>query len=549
MRRWFAVLGALNLLLFALHAGLSWVQAGAAGYAERPFGQVVFYNALGERVAEIAGRVAPGLLAGATSTTADPRRVSNPEYVPPERADQLRTAKRHLAYSIGGDLIGPTFFIEAYLVPLVLVTLITLGAVIMVARTPLGSDPRTPVTVLRWATAFVVVMGLAMPVLVPDFWLSFAWGRTLWWGGNPYYNVPAAAVQGLPFDAPILKMTYGPLWAAIAWAVAAMTRGSVLWGTVVFKVLLSAAWVALLHVTYRLTSDRAPRERAIAMLMLGWLPLGAVQVGGDGHNDVFMLLGIMGWLYLRQRGRARLGTLALALSVAIKYVSAPLFLLDVLATTVPGVPRPTLLQQVRAYLPRGFLAAAIWVICFAPFVRSPSFFAETTAVREGYFFLPADAVKAFGTMLGVSLRPLALLVMGIFPLVTMATVWAYWRSRTTALLYQAVAGIMLSVLFVAAGHVWPWYVLWLAAPAALLASESRLGRWSTGVLLTAPFPLLYWTAYPHSTEFRRYQLPSLAAYGLALVWMAVAWRVLRPAGAPAGAADRGLGVTSVSAAT
>jgi hypothetical protein len=369
-------------------------------------------------------------------------------------------------------------------------------------------------------------MGLAMPVLVPDFWLSFAWGRTLWWGGNPYYEVPAAAVDGLPFDAPILKMTYGPLWALIAWAVTALTRGSVLWGTVVFKGVLVGSWALLVHVVHRLTSDRSPREQAVALLVVGWLPLGAVHVGGDGHNDVVMVLGIMAWLLLNREGHARWATAALALSVATKYVSAPLFLLDLLHVRVPGVARPTLQQRIRAWMPQGLIAVAIWVACFAPFVRSPAFFAETTAVREGYFFLPADAVKAIGTLTGLPLRPLAFLVMGLFPPATLYTVWRYWRTPSTTTLHHAATGIMLSVLFIAAGHVWPWYVLWLAVPAVLLARESFLSRWSMGVLLTAPFPLVIWTAYPDSSDYVKFEIPSLAAYVLALGWALVGWRLV-----------------------
>ena len=457
------------------------------------------------------------------------RRTGNADYDEPDYEDRLRNAKRKLSYAIGGDWVGSAWFIDSYGLPLLLSTLFTLGALLVVARAPVGNHPQTPRLVRRWATAAVVVMGAAMPVLVPDFWLSFAWGRTLWWGGNPYYDVPAAAVQGLPFDAPILKMTYGPLWAVVAWAVAWVTGGSVVWGTIVFKALMVGSWIAVLLLVQRLVTDRPPREQAMALITIGWLPLGAVQIGGDGHNDAFMLVGILAWVYFTERGRQRWGTLALALSVAVKYVSAPLFLLDFLCTAVPGVDRPSLLQRARAYVPRAALAVAIWLVIFAPFMRSWAFFGETTAVREGRFFLPADGIQGIGTLLTVNLRPVAYAVMGIFPVVTLATVWSYWRSPSHTSFRVAVVGIMLSVLFVAAGHVWPWYVLWLAVPAALLPSDARLARWSTGVLLTAPFTLLYWTAYPHSTLFHRFEAPSLAAYGLALVWMVVAWRLFRPA--------------------
>lgn len=528
MRRAITLLGALNFVVLMAHAALSWVEAGAATYAARPHGQVVFYNELGARVADFVARQAPALLLTARPGEAQAITVGDVTYPAADREDRLRRGTKDLTYAIGGDWVQADEFLEFHAIPLVLSTLLALGALFFVVRTDAGNSPALPRVVRRWAIAFVVVMGFAMPVLVPDFWLSFAWGRTLWWGGNPYYEVPAAAVAGLPFDAPILKMTYGPLWALISWGIAAITQGSVLWSTILFKGLLVGCWVALLFVVHRLTSDRSPREQAVALLVVGWLPLGVVQVGGDGHNDVLMVLGIMGWLLLNREGHAKWATASLAMSVATKYVSAPLFLLDLLHTRVPGVERPTLLQRIRAYVPQGLIAVAIWVVSFAPFVRSPAFFAETTAVREGYFFLPADAVKAIGTLTGLPLRPLAFLVMGLFPLVTLLLVWRYWRTPSTATLYQAVAGIMLTVLFVAAAHVWPWYVLWLAVPAVLLARDSLLSRWSMGVLLTAPFPLLYWTAYPDGSDHLKFELPSLVAYGLALGWMLLGWRLLQP---------------------
>lgn len=532
MRKLLWALGALNFLALLAHAGLSWFEAGAATYAERPLGQIVFYRELGARVADITGRVAPGLLLAARPADVTPANASGGlTYPPADREDRLRRAGHEITYAIAGDWVGADWFLDAYALPLVISTAFALGALLLVSLTAAGEDASTPRTVRRWAVAFVVVMGFAMPVLVPDFWLSFAWGRTLWWGGNPYYEVPAAAVEGLPFDAPILKMTYGPLWALVSWGVAAITRGSVLWSAVLFKALLVGSWIGVLYVVHRLTSDRTPREQAATLVITGWLPLGAVQTGGDGHNDAVMLLFILAWLYLHDRGHPRLGTLALALSVAVKYVSAPLFLLDLLRTAPPGVPSPTLAQRIRAYLPQAAIALAVWIVTFAPFFDSFGFFGETTAVRGGYFYLPADAVKAIGTMLGVNLFPLALLVQGVFPLVTLGCLWRYWRAPSRDTLLMAVAGIMLSVVFVAAGHVWPWYALWLTVPAALLAQGRLLARWSLGVLIGAPFPLMVWTAYPHKSEFERFQVPSLVVYVFALVWMAVAWRVYGGAGA------------------
>ena len=242
---------------------------------------------------------------------------------------------------------------------------------------------------------------------------------------------------------------------------------------------------------------------------------------------VLMIALILLWLLLLEKGRPWQATAALALSVSIKYVSAPLFLLDFLFIANGTVAAP-LLTRMRAYAPRALMACAIWAIVFAPFFDSFAFFRETAAVREGYFYLPADAVKAIGSLLGVNAFPVALAVQAVFPIATLWCLLRFWRAPSRDTLRLAVAGIMLSVLFVAAGHVWPWYVLWLSVPAVLLPWDSALARWSAGVAMTAPFPLLVWTAYPHASDFRKFQIPSLLAYGLALLWMLLLWRIVVP---------------------
>ncbi len=527
MRRLVWLLGTLNMLAFGSHAALSYVEAGAAGYMDRPYGHIAFHTTVGERVSAFVLDVTPRqfLVERLRATGEGQGSASGRRH---EDAALLRDFERRVAWAIGGDWLPSHWFIDFYAWPLLFSTLSALGALFLIARNASTLDPALPRQLVRWSCAFVVVMAFALPVLVPDFWLSFAWGRSLVAGVNPYYDVPAEAIAGLPFDHPILRMTYGPLWALIAWGVMSLTGGSVLWGAVVFKSLLVAAWCVVLWLVTRLVAHRPLWQRCATIVLVGWLPLGPVQVGGDGHNDVLMIAGILAWLLLLRRGHGRWATFALALSVSVKYVSAPLFLLDLLqARDADGYPR-SLRGMIREYLPNAVIAAVTWVAMFAPFFESLGFFGETAAVREGYFFLPADGINAVGTALGLRLLPLALIVQAIFPVVSLICLWRYWRRPSPESLSLAAAGIMLSVLFVAAGHVWPWYVLWLSVLAATLPLSSRLARWSTGVALTAPFPILVWIAQPDASDFRKFELPSLVAYGAALVWMLWLWRVITP---------------------
>lgn len=126
-------------------------------------------------------------------------------------------------------------------------------------------------------------------------------------------------------------------------------------------------------------------------------------------------------------------------------------------------------------------------------------------------------------MTGLPLRPVAAVVMLVFPVATAWLVFKLLREPSWRRLEMAVAGVALSLVFVAARHVWPWYVLWLL-PFAVLDFTSRLGRWATGVAIAAPLLLLPWTAYPQANAFQRLELPSLVVYAFAVAWMIVAPR-------------------------
>jgi alpha-1,6-mannosyltransferase len=220
MKKIISLVGLANLLVLAAHSVLSYLEARVAGGSQRPYGQLVFSDALAERVYPLSQR---------------------------------------LQWVLRGDgvMSDPKAFLVVYSAPLILATLGALGLLLYLSRHRPQLDEDTPRRLLRWSWAFVIPAALAMPVLVQDFWLTIAWGRTLWWGANPYYDVPAQvpaqAVVGLPFDAPILKMSYGPLWAHLSHLVFAAARGRIFVAALIWKVLLAAAWCALLWLVHALT--------------------------------------------------------------------------------------------------------------------------------------------------------------------------------------------------------------------------------------------------------------------------------------------------------
>ncbi len=410
--------------------------------------------------------------------------------------------------------------------PLVLATGVALILLATLARDRANIETTVPDALLNWSYAFAIIVAFASPTLVEDFWLSVAWGRMLAAGINPYYHVSATAAAHLPLVSAETHMTYGPLWAIISGAVETVTMGSVLWSAILFKLVRLGAWMAMLRLLHQLVRDRSSWERSVSMIVVGWLPIGVVQTVGDGHNDIVMVVLALLWLSLLERGHRVRGSVALALSVTVKYVTAPLFLLDLLHRSNSQKSTSTV-RRLASYVPSGLAGIAVIVLVFATVFRGPGFFADTASVNKMQFFLPSDAVRAIATIFDLPIWRFVGWVQWIFPAVAIVTLWNYVRSPSRDGFRIAIAGVMLSVLFNAAGHVWPWYVIWLLIFSATVPT-SLIARWATGVAITAPFPLIVWTAFPSSSALMKYLIPALFAYGGALLWMVWLSRYFTP---------------------
>ncbi|MEP7343701.1 MAG: hypothetical protein ABI877_00480 [Gemmatimonadaceae bacterium] len=499
LRRAIWAMGAVCAAAFVAAAALSWLLAPVAAAEERPYGQHVFFARIADWLPWLQG---------------------NP-------ADRTVFWRRGIQLSLRGRGLFESheLFVLTYAAPLIVASLGALGLLAIAWRHRAALRVSHVDRVWRWSVLFAVLCLPAVPVLVPDFWLSVAWGRILAAGINPYYDVPAAATSWLPIDSPIMHMTYGPLWAYMSGAVMKLTGGHAIWGALAFKVVLAGMWVAFLALVRTLVRDRTPFEQLLALVMVGWIPIGVVQTVGEGHNDVAMVGCALLWLHLRRSGRPLAATLALTISVLFKYASAPLFIVDALYRE-PDEAR-NVGRFVRAYVPRAILAGLVTVVAFAPLFRGLDFFASVSDVHGGRFFLPSDAVLAIGALAHIQLRPLAYAVLGIFPLITALALYRYLRDGGSARLPETAAAVMLSMLLVGSSHAWPWYVLWYLAFAAIVPTSAH-GRWAMGLALALPYPLLVWTVWPHASDLKKFFLPSLLAYGLALGWfLLVRWR--RPA--------------------
>jgi alpha-1,6-mannosyltransferase len=369
-----------------------------------------------------------------------------------------------------------------------------------VARNQLS--PRIATRLFRWATVFACAMALAAPVLVQDFYMSVAWGRMVVQGINPYYlGVPANLLTDLPLPELGLHMTYGPLWTVLSLITAAL-----------FKAVLVWAWLAAVQRLRGLVRARGAWQECYALAVLGWMPLTLFQILADGHNDVVMMFFVASWALYLSRRRFLAASLCLAAATAIKYIAAPLFVLDLVHQVLVEK------QPLKRYVARGVVVAAGLVAVFAPFYRSPTFFGAVANMRSWHLYRPSDAVLAIEPVFGIHTWRLAGLVQAAFPLLALVYGVRYLRERDQSSLWVAALGILCAVELSFVGHVWPWFVIWPLSMAALVP-ELRLARWVVGLSVPATFMILMGCAYPKASDEVIHAIPTLSIYGFSVLWL------------------------------
>jgi hypothetical protein len=402
-------------------------------------------------------------------------------------------------------------FLVVYGGPLLGLTATFVSLLVVLARHQHELGPTVPTVLFRWAVLFGILALPASPVLVQDFWLSAGWGRMVAAGQNPYHtDLTPEITDGLPLDYFGQRMTYGPLWAAVAGALMWAVGGSVIAAAAAFKLLLLAAWTAALYLIRLLLRASSIWAECIGLAIFGWLPLSVTQTVSDGHNDVLMVLFLLTWLYCLNRAWLASASVALAASVCVKYVTAPLFLLHFFYMLLFAKPRQTncILQAVAVL--------TVLTVSFGLFFRSPDFFASTTVMADWHFLTPKSAMLELGDLTSLNLGLLATLAQILFPVLAAWAALRYVAVPTPSRFHIAVLAMMCGILFSVVGHVWPWFVLWPLSLAALVP-DCAWARWVLGAALAAPFAVLVLFLSPPGSP-NRYTVPTLLLYGLTVGW-------------------------------
>ena len=396
----------------------------------------------------------------------------------------------------------------SYCIPVGIITIAWIALVAILYRREHTLDANLDALLMRWSVAFAVVCVLAFPLFTQDFWLSMAWGRMAAEGTNPYHNLfTDETLTGLPLDHFPMVMSYGPGWAVLSAVVMALTGKSLLASTILFKAVLLAAWLASLALIRAMTAAKPALDRCLAIVVAGWMPLGVLQTVAEGHNDIFMVWLALMWLALLGQGRW-LAPIALMGSVLGKYVTAPLFLIDVIvAWRLHGLAWRQLFVR---YVGPGLLGIAV----FGIFYRSPEFFDGTRVISEWEFLQPRHGIEAIELATGLDLLMLDRMTTAGFAVIALYSVYVLLRSPTLDNATKAALAIMSAISFVGIAHLWPWYLLWTVLLAALVP-RWWLARFVIGVTVLAAFSLSIWWVEPFENSK---EWASLVLYVGATLW-------------------------------
>jgi len=307
--------------------------------------------------------------------------------------------------------------------------------------------------------AAIQLVPLAGPLLLSrDVFAYWDYGRlAASHDANPYSEPPARFARD-PAEramAPAWRHTdsvYGPVFTTASVGLAATGGRSSEAAALGYRLLAATGMLLLVA----LAAVVAPVP-AFAAAFVGWNPLLALDFAGGGHNDVWMMVLLLGALALAA-ARPRLAGVSWALAAGVKWIAVALLPLELLGRT----PR----EALRMFL--GFAAAAsaigavAWLLFGTAWLAALGPFAHLTAA----WAVPSRLGEA-GLPGWLALAPLVL-----------ALPWLLRSARAGRPRLAAATGLLL----VASPWLLPWYAVW-AVP--LAAVEEDRAAWALTLGLCA----------------------------------------------------------------
>ncbi len=292
-------------------------------------------------------------------------------------------------------------------------------------------------------------------------------------GGNPYRDPPGRfpsdpAYQTVSGAWHNTTSVYGPLFTLASEGGALAVGTSVSAASAFYKSLAAVCTLVLAGLAAALSS-----RPGFAAAAVGWNPLLAIHFAGGGHNDMLMMVPLLGALLLEKRGRRQSGGVLWALAAGIKWI--PLLLLPL---------RIADRRSSRRFGYVGFGVAATLTAAVASALYGSAWLKVFQPLRHDLGTGSKTSVAHLLRLFGLPRTDLTwLLVIGF--------VIAYVALLRAARGRGARLGLIMVVLLVATPWILPWYASWALPLAAAEDDSTALGLSLvlTGYLLEARAPI------------------------------------------------------------
>ncbi len=337
-------------------------------------------------------------------------------------------------------------------------------------------------TITLCIVALHLILLLGPPLQLTDLFNYLGYGRLgAVHGLNPYTHGIGAALHDPIYRFSSwhsLKSPYGPLFTAFSYPIALLPIPIAYWVLKVSAVLMSLAFLALVHRCARLLG----RDPRFAVLFVAANPIYLMYAIGGFHNDFFMLVPSTAALVLLLERRDRSAGAMLMVAIAVKFTAVLLLPFLLLAA------RPVR-RRLRVLIGAGLAALPLLALSVALFgLHLPNLRDQSTLLTE--WSIP----NVLGILIGAGggapwlLRvATAAVVVSVAVLLRRRVEWLTGAGWATFALLASLAWLV------------PWYVIWLL-PLAALSSSVRLRR--AAVVLTV---FLILTFMPAMTMFTHSQ--------------------------------------------
>lgn len=384
------------------------------------------------------------------------------------------------------------------------------GIAIYAART--SRDTRTARRlVIGFAALFVLIQFWMQPITSTDLYGYIARAYMI---ANLHQNPTIALSTLLPGDYLVPHARppapYGPLWLLICGMVGWLSGENLLMAMLLFKAIMAAATIGAIVLVAYLADKLLPGQRIQAIVLFAWSPLLIFEAVGNAHNDMVMMVCVLGSLAAICARRPFWALPLLALGVLIKYSVGALLPLWAVALVVvfcwryqddgpavPNLPRSVrsvgawakqldIRQLVRIFVGGGALSIAIAAVCYAPFWVGFKTFTGLGQQLGATYFNGSIAELIFAALqwgapgpkssgLGSAIRLLLYGIYLAYLAIQTRYLWQRGRAVTVAVLAQMAGKVIFATLVLVTFWYQPWYIVWVL-PLAALAPDSILRR-------------------------------------------------------------------------